>query len=168
MKVTILGALISAGLLTVMATPAAASCCDHKEHSACCDRLMATCCKEKDDPIARAVLLPDLADEPRPARETMVVWFHNPVRIGDRVLQGKYVIEHDNNRMARGGPCTFIYAASDLRLPVVAFHCTHLERARSTAPTLVLRSLGEANGMKELVGFQFAGEIGAHGVPGDR
>ena len=71
-------------------------------------------------------------------------------------------------RMARGEPCTYIYAASDLRLPVVTFHCTHLERGRSGAPTVVLRSLGESNGMKELVAFQFAGEIGAHGVPVNR
>ena len=28
-----------------------------------------------------------------------------------------------------------------------------------------LRSLGEPNGMKEFVAFQFAGEMGAHGVP---
>lgn len=164
MRTMVFGALVAAGALALSVRPAEASCCDH-EHAACCDKLTAACCREKDDPIARAVLLPNLPDEPRPTRETMVVWFQKPVKIGNRVLQGKYVIEHDNNRMARGGPCTYIYAASDLQLPVLAFHCTHLERARSTAPTLVLRSLGEANGMKELVAFQFAGEIGAHGIP---
>jgi hypothetical protein len=164
MRTMVFGALVAAGVLALAVTPAEASCCDH-EHAACCDRLTAGCCKEQDDPIARAVLLPNLPDEPRPARETMVVWFQKPVKIGNRVLQGKYVIEHDNNRMARGGPCTHIYAASDLQRPVLAFHCTHLERGRSTAPTMVLRSLGEANGMKELVAFQFAGEIGAHGIP---
>ena len=167
MRMMTFGALIAAGLLAFAATPAAASCCDHKEKAACCDKLMAPCCKEQ-DPIAQAVLLPILTEVPRPARETIIVWFHKPVKVGDRILQGKYVIEHDNNRMARGEPCTYIYAASDLQLPVVTFHCTHLERARSDAPTVVLRSLGEPNGMKELVAFQFAGEIGGHGVPVNR
>lgn len=164
MRITTVGALIAVGLLAGGVTPAAASCCDHTEKAACCEKMTHACCKEQNDPIAKAVLLPDL-DEARPAREMMVVWFEKPVKIGDRVLQGKYVIEHDNNRMAQGGPCTYIYPASDLRLPVVTFHCTHLERAPSRAPTIVLRSLGEPNGMKEFVAFQFAGEMGAHGVP---
>ena len=67
------------------------------------------------------------------SRQTMTVWFHRPVKIGDRILLGQYVIEHDTVRMARNRPCTYIYAASDQRLPVVAFHCTHLKRARGGA-----------------------------------
>jgi hypothetical protein len=168
MRMMTLGALVAAGLLAFAATPAAASCCDHMEKAPCCDKLMAGCCKAPNDPIAEAVLMPNLQDEARPSRETLVIFFQKPVKVGDRILQGKYVIEHDNNRMARGEPCTYIYAASDFRLPVVTFHCTHLERGRSGAPTVVLRSLGEANGMKELVAFQFAGETGAHGVPVNR
>jgi hypothetical protein len=168
MKLTVLGAVIGVGLLASFATtPAAASCCDHSQKSACCEQHLQSCCKHPDDPIAKSVLLPNL-DEPRPVRERLVVWFHKPVKVGDRILQGKYIIEHDNDRMAHGGPCTYIYAASDQQLPVVAFFCTHLERPLAGQPTVVLRPLGEANGMKELVAFQFAGEMGAHGVPVNR
>ena len=103
-----------------------------------------------------------------PVRQTIAVWFHKPVKVGDRILLGKYLIEHDNDRMARGRPCTYIYAASDPRLPVVAFHCRHVKKPLSTQPTLVMRSLGDANGMTELVAFQFAQETAAHGVPTKR
>jgi hypothetical protein len=107
-------------------------------------------------------------DRLEPARQTMTVWFHKPVKIGDRILLGRYFIEHDNNRMARGRPCTHIYAASDPRLPVVAFRCTHLNRPMSARPVLVMRPLGDANGMAALLAFQFAGERAAHGVPTGR
>ena len=126
---------------------------------------MACCDKDEQTPEAVVVLIRQLKPEARPVRETMTVWFRTPVKIGDRILLGKYVIEHDNNRMARGRPCTHIYAASDQRLPVVAFHCTHLKRAAGARPSVTLVSLGEPNGMKELTEFQFAGEVGAHGAP---
>ena len=106
--------------------------------------------------------------EPRPSRETITVSFTKPVLVGDRVLLGKYVIEHDNYRMATGRPCTHIYAASDMRLPVVAFRCTHLIQAVGPRPSVTLRSLDEPNGMSRLTAFQFAGEHGAHGVPSTR
>ena len=104
----------------------------------------------------------------RPGVEHIVVTFKNPVLVGNRILLGKYVIEHDNWRMARGLPCTHIYAYDDQRLPVVAFHCTHLKRPRSNAPTVTLRSMHEPNGLKRLTEFQFNGETAGHGVPTGR
>jgi hypothetical protein len=126
-----------------------------------------TCCQPANDPIAEAVLIPRVP-EPRPVRESLVVWFMKPVKIGDRVLMGKYIIEHDNARMARGEPCTYIYAADDRRLPVVAFHCKHVDRPRGERASVTVRPFGEANGMGTLREFQFAGELGAHGVPASR
>jgi hypothetical protein len=70
--------------------------------------------------------------------------------------------------MASGRPCTYIYAASDLRLPVVAYRCTHLKRPVSSRPSVTLQRLGEPNGMARLTEFQFAGEHGAHGTPVSR
>ena len=167
---TFVGMAAAAAVMVIVGTtPAAAACCDQHPQQACCDKSTMACC-DKDEQTAEAVavLIPQVKPEPRPVRETMTVWFMRPVKVGDRILFGKYVIEHDNNRMARGRPCTHIYAASDLRLPVVAFHCTHLERAPGAAPSVTLVSLGEPNGMKKLTAFQFAGEVGAHGTPNFR
>jgi len=47
------------------------------------------------------------------------------------------VIEHDNDRMARGEPCTHIYAYNDRTTPVATFHCTHLERDRADEGVVV-------------------------------
>jgi hypothetical protein len=156
--------VMSAFIIMAPGVAAAASpCCDDK---ACCDK-MVTCCKQETGKDATAILF-DLAKPAEPVRQSSIVWFHRPVKIGDRILLGKYIIEHDNDRMARGRPCTHIYAADDPRLPVVAFHCRHLTRDVSDRPIVVLKSLGEANGMKELLEFQFAGEKDAHGVPATR
>jgi hypothetical protein len=153
------------------AAPADASQnCRRAEQQAC---TMTDCCHHHDAAGAAsddaATAQPHArADSRDIVRQTMAVWFHKPVKIGDRILLGKYLIEHDNNRMARGWPCTYIYAASDPRLPIVAFRCTHLERPLTTAPTIVVRRLHEANGMTEFLAFQFAGETAAHGVPAGR
>lgn len=98
-------------------------------------------------------------------RRLMTVSFDKPTKVGNRILMGRYLIEHDNARMARGRPCTYLYSAADTRLPVVAFRCRHLARPASNRPTVIVRPVKDAIGMRELVGFQFAGEVGAHGVP---
>jgi len=103
----------------------------------------------------------------RPAREYAKVTFTSPVRVLNNVLMGDYVIEHDNDRMARGGPCTHIYKLSDRSTPVVTFHCTHLRRpATGTRATISLRryDMGATRGFM-LTEFQFAGSTDAHGVP---
>lgn len=101
-------------------------------------------------------------------RQIMTVWFYKPVKVGDRILFGKYIIEHDNARMSRGQPCTHVYAASDPRLPVVAFRCRHITRPETAGPIVMVRPFRVANGMTELVAFQFAGETLAHGLPDTR
>ena len=114
--------------------------------------------------VAALVIAPLAAAVPETAVQTTVVTFRDPVRVGDRILLGRYVIEHDNHRMARGEPCTHIYDASDPRLPVVAFHCTHLTRPVRSADTVYLRRSGTYP-LQELRDFQFAGESSSHGVP---
>ena len=165
------------GLL--MASPALAAgagCCgdqakmDHAKMGQACDM---PCCKEHKDQSVQAgpsaydlffkTPPPAVATVTSPARQAAVVWFMQPVRVGGNILQGRYVIEHDNDRMARGEPCTHIYAYNDQKNPVVAFHCTHLDRAAGKDNTVALYSTGD--GHKKFVEFQFKGETGAHGYP---
>ena len=128
---------------------AAAPCCDHMVPST--------------DP------LPAAEPAPPPVREYAEVMFHRPVQVDGKVLFGKHFIEHDNDRIPSGGPCTHIYAADDRRTPVATFHCTHLIRPRTTQNTVTLRrdynALGDGYILTE---FQFAGSRDAHGVPGVR
>ena len=101
-------------------------------------------------------------------QQIMTVFFHQPVKVGDRILFGKYIIEHDSARRPRGRPCTYLYSASDPRLPVVAFECKHLTRPGTASDLVLVRSFRQADRMTELIAFQFAGETLAHGVPDAR
>jgi hypothetical protein len=159
------------------AIQAAPACCaDHAKHAqppappaGCCESIEATttpmpCC---DMPVA---------DDPKVAaaglglsspQKLMEVLFRDPVRVGDQVLMGWYVIEHDDDRMARGEPCTHIYEYDTFSEPVATFHCTHLERPAPATATVVLRpTINPA--IKALVEFQFSGESASHGVPSVR
>lgn len=138
----------------------AMACCDEKKAPA---KTAMACCDGNDAGVAVAALgLPV-----KPAVQTLAVTFVNPVRVGGAVLMGRYVIEHDDARMARGEPCTYIYNADDRRVPVVTFHCTHLERPAANEGTVVLRP-GAQYPLQELREFQFAGDDAAHGVPAIR
>ena len=83
--------------------------------------------------------------------------------VGDRILLGRYVIEHDNDRMARGEPHAHLRGQRPRR-PVVAFHCTHLTRPAATTDLVFLRRTGTFP-LQALLDFQFAGESSSHGVP---
>ena len=171
--------------------PADASCCDQAQAShqmkagaPCCEM---PCCadhamKAESKDMDVLALLPvendpqlfeaSLENDPQlfpapPVRQLTEIWFQRPVRVGRNILQGRYVIEHDNDRMARGEPCTYIYAYNDRTKPVVVFHCTHIERDRYGTNTVVLATIGDGT-MQQLQEFQFAGEHAAHGVPSGR
>lgn len=97
--------------------------------------------------------------------QTAVVFFQRPVWVGSTVLMGKYVIEHDTDRQARGEPCTHIYAVGNQGTPVATFHCTHLDADVAGSDTVLLKS--NTDGTQKLLQFQFKGETAAHGYPAD-
>jgi hypothetical protein len=129
------------------------------------------CCADTKD-VSIVDLLP-FQDDPQlnpapPVRQLFDVWFKRPTMVGRAVLQGRFIVEHDNDRMARGEPCTHIYAFDDFNKgdtakPYATFHCTHLERDRAQTNIVVLESM--ANGWQRLVEFQFTGETASHGYP---
>ena len=173
---TLVAAAGMAVALFLAPASADASCCDQAKHqmkagAPCCDM---PCCADhavKAEPTDIELLLP-LENDPQlnpapPVRQQTEVWFQRPVMVGRHILQGRYVIEHDNDRMARGEPCTHIYAYNDRTKPVVAFHCTHLERDRNGTNTVALATIGDGS-IQTMTEFQFAGEHAAHGVPSGR
>ena len=146
---------------------AMAACCDQAA-APCCDKAM-SCCENKGHVhgAADVPVVPDPQLSPAPpVRQMSEVWFMRPTVIGRAIVQGRYVIEHDNDRMARGEPCTHIYAFDDRETPVATFHCTHLERDRADHATVVVVTLSD--GMQKLTEFQFAGDTAAHGYPAVR
>lgn len=157
-------AVIAAGLMLMVPARADATCCDaHQMHAAaCCDKHQA---QTPDVADILPFVDPQLDPAP-PVRQSIEVWFMRPTWIGKSIVQGRYVIEHDNDRMARGEPCTHVYGFDDRETPVATFHCTHLERDRAGKPTVVLVTMPD--GFQKLTEFQFAGEAASHGYPTDR
>lgn len=157
--------LTSLALIPAGAGSAAAQCChEHKgaQHAAnCCNT--GDCCVMA-DPEITAVTVP--AFFPPGVVQKADIVFRDPVQVRDRILMGRYVIEHDEGRMARGEPCTHIYHADRPGDLVVAFHCTHLERPVTWQNTVVLAP-GPLS-IKTLSEFQFAGDTASHGVPAIR
>jgi hypothetical protein len=161
----------AAGIAVLLsAVPAAAGQANHEMKPGCCDM---PCCADHAKAPASVSAEPDaigllgaagrqVVPAEKPARQASDVWFMQPVRVGRSILQGHYVIEHDNDRMARGEPCTYIYAFNDRTKPVVTFNCTHLERERATKTIAVVQTKGDIQVLTE---FQFSGDTEAHGVP---
>ena len=137
------------------------ACCDH--HKPVADATPMPCCDRNDPKVASA----GLGFPVKPEVQTLVVTFREPVRVTGAILMGRYVIQHDDARMARGEPCTYIFEAAERRMPLITFHCTHLERQPSETAIVVLRP-GKDSGMKQLAEFQFAGDDASHGAPAIR
>lgn len=157
-----------AAVLLLSPARADASCCDQKMMS-CCEKEIMPCCADK-DAVQILMALAPLQNDPQltpaaPARQVTDVWFMRPTFVGKSILQGHYIIEHDNDRMARGEPCTHIYAFDDRSKPVATFHCTHLEREPVSPGIAVVATKGDMLVLKE---FQFAGDSASHGVPSVR
>ena len=97
--------------------------------------------------------------------ERAVMKFSQPVTLMGKTLKGEYLFVHDDEAMARGEACTFVYKG-DAEIPnklVVAFHCTPAERAKVASFTV--RTLLTPSGQYEVREFQFGGSTEAHLVP---
>ena len=169
MKRVLIGIIAVGALVAWPGMVSAAGCCDTAAKAACSDHAGATCCADAAKECCGAVLLSMTghqheSDVVRSTRQEVIANFWNGVRVGDRILMGKYVIEHDTERMARGLPCTHIYEFGK-SVPVVAFHCVHLNRPYSDRATVTLRRPSDRAGLRELTEFQFKGEAAGHGVP---
>ncbi|HZP49003.1 MAG TPA: hypothetical protein VFB07_10735 [Vicinamibacterales bacterium] len=105
-------------------------------------------------------------DAAGPARRWAIVTFASPVQIGDQFLMGKYLIVHDDAKMAKGEACTSIYRfdpATGPREQVVAFHCVPAKREVCATAKLTIQDRGLD--IPRLVEYQFAGDNEGHGVP---
>ena len=159
-RILLFTVLASLMVFTPSLTLAAGDRCGCCADKAC--SMDGTCCKNDGDQAAAEALLPPM---PAPERQIAVVWFKNPVLVGEHILLGKYIIEHDNERMAKGLPCTHIYAASKPQVPVVKFHCVHLEGNPTDRDLVTLNPTGDPSIPAKFASFQFKGDTAAHGMP---
>ena len=99
----------------------------------------------------------------------VVVNITDPVMVGRQILMGKYLIVHDDAKMAKGEPCTTIYRFDPKSGPkeqVVAFMCLPKRTAAPDTVTLSV-STDPVLGLHALRAYEFAGDGESHGVPAD-
>jgi hypothetical protein len=98
-------------------------------------------------------------------KERAVMRFDKPVDLMGITLKGEYLFVHEDEAMARGEACTFVYKGNVEALDklVVAFHCTPAARAK--VGHFTVRTFLTPTGQDELREFQFAGSSEAHVVP---
>ena len=98
-------------------------------------------------------------------KQSIVVEFTQRVKLLDVVLKGEYVFVHDEEKMAQGEACTYIYTsvAGQPGSLVVSFHCQPTERKKADHFTLVTKRL--LPDILELEEYQFAGSTEGHRVP---
>lgn len=108
---------------------------------------------------------PSVTNAANAAKEERAVRFYEPVTLMGVTLKGEYLFVHDDEAMAPGEACTFIYEGLN-EIPnklVVSFHCTPVARAK--VANFTVRTLLTSPGQWELTEFQFAGSTEAHLVP---
>ena len=98
-------------------------------------------------------------------KEQGVAKFNNPVTLMGVTLNGEYLFVHNDEAMARGEACTFVYKgeAETVSKLVLSLHCTPAARGRVN--NFTVRSLLTSPGQNELREFQFSGSSEAHLVP---
>ena len=96
-------------------------------------------------------------------QERANIEFTETVKLLDVLLKGNYLIVHDEDRMAKGEACTYVYDRAGKL--VVSFHCTPVERPKSKSFRVVLSKANLPYGPAEVREIQFPGSTEAHQVP---
>jgi len=152
LAVAVLVGIAGLATLTVRGAAPMGVCCV-EDHS-CCEGGHACCAKAKTDNIS--------AD-----KQWSVVTFNETIRVAGRFVYGPVLIVHDNQKMAKGEPCTTFYRFDPARGPreeLLSFHCRPVQRDVAAVHTLVLADAPEG-GCRRLIEYQIAGDSEAHGVP---
>lgn len=95
--------------------------------------------------------------------ERVTVEFTQTVKLMGVFLKGEYFFVHDEERMARGEDCTYVYDRSGKL--VVSFHCTPVERPKSDVFRVVTARIENSTGLDQIREIQFPGSTEAHRVP---
>jgi hypothetical protein len=101
-------------------------------------------------------------------RQSAIVWLKEPTLIVSTIIQGPVIFTHDDDKMARGEPCTTVYLwepGKGRGEEVASFYC--VPTARKAAPKFTVRTEPnlESGFGCILTEYQFAGDTEGHGVP---
>ena len=115
--------------------------------------------------ISGAFALPRTVDNPR--IEKAVVQFTEPVKLQSVILKGDYLFVHDEEKMAKGEPCSYVYTyeAGKQGKLVASFHCIPTKREPVDHFTVIVSFTSAGSPLPELLEYRFAGSAEGHKVP---
>ena len=93
--------------------------------------------------------------------ERATIQFNEPVKLLNVMLKGEYTFLHDEEKMAKGEDCTWVFDGSGKL--VVSFHCVPAER--KPVKNFQVMTVRLNNDLREIKEYQFAGSTEAHQVP---
>jgi|KBSSwiStaDraftv2_1062776.scaffolds.fasta_scaffold1000609_2 hypothetical protein len=97
------------------------------------------------------------------------VEFTEPVRLLGAILKGSYLFLHDEGKMSRGEPCTWVYGRGEtgkFDKLVVSFHCIPVERPqRAEQFKVIIVGVNSPFTVPEVIEYRFAGSTEGHQVP---
>lgn len=93
--------------------------------------------------------------------ERATIRFNEPVKLLNVMLKGEYLFVHDEDKMAKGEDCSYVYDSTGKL--VVSFHCIPAERSKVARFQVV--TVAVTNDMREIREYQFADSTEAHQVP---
>lgn len=101
-----------------------------------------------------------------PRIQKAVVPFTEPVKLLNVILKGDYLFVHDEDKMAKGEPCTYIYAYEKGQQGklILSFHCEPVPREATNSFTLIVVPVAGSD-LSEIVEFRFANSADGHKVP---
>lgn len=112
------------------------------------------------------------ADHPK--KDMEVVDLTEKTKLAKEILQGKYIFVHDEEKMAQGQPCFYVYSYSENSAGkpeakpdklVLSFHCQHAERAKARQLILTYGMVPGTTDLFEIREIQFEGSTAGHRVP---
>ncbi|HWO02534.1 MAG TPA: hypothetical protein VNS63_25045 [Blastocatellia bacterium] len=118
--------------------------------------------------------LPPLTEQIKPQVQTeqiqkAVVEFVEPVKLLGAILKGSYLFLHDEQKMARGEPCTWVYGRGEsgkFDKLVASFHCIPVQRDEPAKQFKVtITGVLSPFTLPEVVEYRFAGSTEGHQVP---
>ena len=107
-----------------------------------------------------ACLRPEANTEAKKTEQASVR-FNEPVKLLNVILMGEYLFVHDEEKMAKGEDCSWVYDSKGKL--VVSFHCVPVERTKASSFRIVTKRI--TTDRSELIEYQFAGDTEAHQVP---
>lgn len=103
----------------------------------------------------------------QPLRERAVVEFSGAVKMYDVILNGRYLILHNDDKMAQGEPCLYVFRQSPGKADklITAFHCRPIARERTDTFKVTFSRSNSPYDIPEVREIQFPGMTKAHQTP---